>query len=74
MTKTSRTQDARRILADLRKRIAKARFTVHEEKTRLIEFGRLPALEHRERDERRPEAFAFMGSVHYCACTRDGRF
>src|SRR5437867_6606498 len=44
-----RTQDARRMLADLRGRLAKFELNLHEEKTRLIEFGRLPALEHRQR-------------------------
>lgn len=33
-------QDARRMLADLRERMAKFRLTLHEEKTRLIAFGR----------------------------------
>ena len=48
--------------------------TLHEEKTRLIEFGRLPALEHQRQGERRPETFAFLGFTHYCGWTRDGRF
>ena len=69
-----RTQDARRMLADLRGRLAKFKLSLHEEKTRLIEFGRLPALEHRQRGERRPETFAFLGFTHYCGWTRDGRF
>lgn len=69
-----RTQDAWRMLADLRGRVAKFKLSLHEEKTRLIEFGRLPALEHRQRGERRPETFAFLGFTHYCGWTRDGRF
>jgi len=46
----------------------------HEDKTRLIEFGRLPALARRQRGERRPGTFAFLGFTHYCGWTRDGRF
>jgi RNA-directed DNA polymerase len=66
--------DGQRMLADLRERMAKFRLKLHEEKTRLIEFGRLPALDHKQRGERRLQTFAFLGFTHYCGWTRDGRF
>ena len=66
--------DARRMLVDLKDRLAKFGLTLHEEKTRLIEFGRLAALRRQKRGERRPETFAFLGFTHYCGWTRDGRF
>jgi len=66
--------DARRMLADLKERLAKFGLALHEDKTRLIEFGRLPALARRQRGERRPGTFAFLGFTHYCGWTRDGRF
>ncbi|MCW8308848.1 reverse transcriptase domain-containing protein [Acidiphilium sp. PA] len=66
--------DARRMLADLKDRLAKFGLSLHEDKTRLIEFGRLPALTRKQRGERRPETFAFLGFTHYCGWTRDGRF
>jgi RNA-directed DNA polymerase len=66
--------DARQMLADLKERLAKFGLSLHEDKTRLIEFGRLPALARRQRSERRPETFAFLGFTHYCGWTRDGRF
>ena len=66
--------DARRMLVDLKERLAKFDLTLHEDKTRLIEFGRLPALARRQRGQRRPETFAFLGFTHYCGWTRDGRF
>jgi RNA-directed DNA polymerase len=66
--------DARRMLAALKERMAKFQLTLHEEKTRLIEFGRLPALDHKRRGQRRPSTFAFLGFTHYCGWTRDGRF
>ena len=65
---------ARRMLADLQKRLARFGLTLHEEKTRLIEFGRLPAIRRAEHHQRRPETFAFLGFTHYCGWTRDGRF
>ena len=66
--------DARRMLADLKDRLAKFGLSLHEDKTRLIEFGRLPALARRQRGQRRPGTFAFLGFTHYCGWTRDGRF
>jgi len=66
--------DARQMLEALKERLAKFGLTLHEDKTRLIEFGRLPALARRQRDKRRPGTFAFLGFTHYCGWTRDGRF
>jgi RNA-directed DNA polymerase len=66
--------DARRMLEHLKERMAKFGLELHEEKTRLIEFGRLPALDRKQRGLRRPETFAFLGFTHYCGWTRDGRF
>jgi len=67
-------QDAERMLVDLRERLANFGLRLHEDKTRLIEFGRLPALELKRRGARRPETFAFLGFTHYCGWSRDGRF
>jgi RNA-directed DNA polymerase len=66
--------DARRMRADLQQRLAGFGLALHEDKTRLIEFGRLPAIARRRRGERHPETFAFLGFTHYCGWTRDGRF
>lgn len=66
--------DARSMLASLRERMAKFKLMLHEEKTRLIEFGRLPAIDHKRLGQRRPPTFAFLGFTHYCGWTRDGRF
>ena len=66
--------DARQMLTDLKERLAKFGLALHEDKKRLIEFGRLPAQTRRRRGERRPETFAFLGFTHYCGWTRDGRF
>lgn len=66
--------DAREMLSALKERLAGFGLALHEDKTRLIEFGRLPALARRQRGERRPGTFAFLGFTHYCGWTRDGRF
>ena len=66
--------DARRMLEDLKERLAKFKLTLHADKTRLIEFGRMPTLARARRGQQRPETFAFLGFTHYCGRTRDGRF
>jgi RNA-directed DNA polymerase len=66
--------DARRMVVDLKQRLAKFGLSLNEDKTRLIAFGRLPAMARQQRGERRPETFAFLGFTHYCGWTRDGRF
>jgi len=66
--------DARQMLADLRERLAKFKLALHEEKTRLIEFGRLASELRRKCGARRCETFRFLGFTHYCAWSRNGRF
>jgi RNA-directed DNA polymerase len=66
--------DGRKMLVVLRERMAKFKLALHEDKTRLLEFGRLPAISRRDHGQRRPGTFAFLGLTHYCAWSRDGRF
>jgi hypothetical protein len=66
--------DAQEMLLALKARLARFGLTLHEDKTRLIEFGRFAALSRQRRGERRPETFASLGFTHYCGRTRDGRF
>ena len=69
-----REENARRIWADLMKRLGKFSLALHEEKTRLIEFGRIPAQRRFRSGQGRPETFAFLGFTHYCGKTKDGHF
>lgn len=66
--------DARRMLADLKERLAKFKLVLHEKKTRLIEFGNLASKLREQRDGGRCETFNFLGFTHYCARSLDGRF
>jgi len=66
--------DARAMAEALRSRVGEFHLTLHEEKTRLIEFGRLPSLARERGGQRRCATFAFLGFTHYCGRTRDGRF
>jgi RNA-directed DNA polymerase len=69
-----RATDARRMAADLAERLAKFGLRLHEDKTRLIMFGKFASQERAQQGLRRPETFDFLGFTHYCASSRDGRF
>jgi RNA-directed DNA polymerase len=59
------------MLEDLKDRLARFGLQLHEEKTRLIEFGRFAAMTRRKRDER--DQRASPSQPHYCGQPRDGR-
>jgi RNA-directed DNA polymerase len=65
-----REVDARAMLSELAERLAVFGLTLHEQKTRLIEFGRFAATSRSHRGERRPATFAFLGFTHYCRWIR----
>ena len=65
--------EARRILAALRKRFAKFGLELHPEKTRVISFGRFER-ERASKENRRPNTFDFLGFTHYCGKNRKGKF
>jgi group II intron reverse transcriptase/maturase len=69
-----RREEAEQMLHALRARFAQFGLQLHEGKTRLIEFGRKAAQARRDRGERRPETFDFLGFTHICAKTRQGYF
>jgi len=66
-------EDAEKVLAVLPKRFGKYGLTLHPEKTRLIEFGRHAAKNARKQGKK-PETFNFLGFVHICARSRQGKF
>jgi group II intron reverse transcriptase/maturase len=58
--------DAVRFLEDLKERFAKFGLELHQEKTRLIEFGRYAAKDRQQRGAGKPETFNFLGFTHFC--------
>ena len=58
----------------LKDRLAQFGLSLHEGKTRLVEFGRFAARNRQAAGLRRPETFDFLGFTHYCSETRGGRF
>jgi group II intron reverse transcriptase/maturase len=67
----ARQTDAKKFLADMRERCARFKLELHPEKTRLIEFGKLAAVDRARRGEGKPETFDFLGFTHICGKTRD---
>jgi group II intron reverse transcriptase/maturase len=69
------SSDARMFRIELAERLAKFGLELHQDKTRLIEFGRFAAANRKERGEGKPETFDFLGFTHICARKRkDGSF
>jgi hypothetical protein len=58
-----REDDARRMLSDLGARLAKFGLSLHEDKTRLIMFGKFAAERRAQKGMGRPESFDFLGYV-----------
>jgi group II intron reverse transcriptase/maturase len=66
--------EAERFGQELRERLAKFGLELHQEKTRLVEFGRLAARSRSIRGLGKPETFDFLGFTHICGTTRRGKF
>ena len=66
--------DARRFLDMMRERLQEFALSLHSEKTRLIEFGRLAVENRKRRGLGKPETFTFLGFIFICSKTRQGNF
>src|SRR5437763_2256764 len=69
-----REGDGKTLLVALKDSLAQFSLSLHEGKTRLVEFGRFAARNRQAAGLRRPETFDFLGFTHYCSETRGGRF
>ena len=67
-------EEAEGFLDALRIRLGKYNLELHQEKTRLIEFGRFAATDRKRRGAEKPETFDFLGFTHICGRTRKGKF
>jgi group II intron reverse transcriptase/maturase len=64
--------DGEQFLKALHERLRKFNLELHEEKTRLIEFGRHAGERRTRRGEGKPETFDFLGFTHVCGKTARG--
>jgi group II intron reverse transcriptase/maturase len=66
--------DARRFWDAMRDRLREFSLSLHPDKTRLIEFGRLAAQNCKKSGRSKPETFKFLGFVLICDKSRRGDF
>jgi len=69
-----READARRFWEALRERLEEFSLSLHPEKTRLIEFGRLAAVKRARRGLGKPETFNFLGFTFIAGRNTRGKF
>jgi RNA-directed DNA polymerase len=69
-----READARRFWDEMRERLQEFSLSLHPEKTRLIEFGRLAATRRERRGLGKPETFNFLGFTFICGRNSRGKF
>ena len=67
-----RKADADGFVKALTERLRKFGLEVETSKTKVFEFGRF-AEENSARRGKKPETFDFLGFIHYCSKTRDGK-
>jgi len=66
--------DARAFWDAMRERFKQFSLEPHEDKTRLLEFGRLAATRRERRGRGKPETFKFLGFLFICGKTRRGAY
>ena len=66
--------DARRFWDAMHMRLEEFSLSLHSDKTRLIEFGRLAAARRAQRGLGKPETFKFLGFIFICGRSRKGKF
>lgn len=67
-------QEAEEFYRHLKSRMKHFGLELHEEKSRLIEFGRYAETNRKRRGMGKPETFTFLGFTHYCSKGRNGKF
>ncbi len=66
--------EAEKFLKALQERLKKFGLELHQDKTRLIEFGRFARKNRADRGLGKPETFDFLGFTHICAKPRKGNY
>jgi RNA-directed DNA polymerase len=66
--------DARAFWEAMRQRFEQFGLELHENKTRLLEFGRYAAARRKHSGLGKPETFKFLGFTFICGKTRGGEF
>lgn len=69
-----READAKRFREVLDKRLGRYSLELAEEKTKLLRFGRFASRDSQRYGEGSPGTFDFLGFMHYCGLSRNGKF
>jgi group II intron reverse transcriptase/maturase len=67
-------EDAEQVVSMLRTRLAEYGLELHEDKTRLIAFGRFAEERVQRQGQKKPLTFDFLGFTHICARSQKGKF
>jgi group II intron reverse transcriptase/maturase len=66
--------DAEKFISELRERLRRFKLELHDDKTRLIEFGRFATQNRKRRGQGKSSTFNFLGFTHICGKTQKGKF
>ncbi len=66
--------EAERTYEQLKERLKKCGLEFAEDKTRLINFGRLAFRNYERTKQCKPDTFDFLGFTHYCSKSKNGKF
>ncbi|HEY3426901.1 MAG TPA: group II intron reverse transcriptase/maturase [Negativicutes bacterium] len=66
--------DTRRFLGKLQERLSQFGLELAADKTRTIQFGKYAEERVKEKGQKRPETFDFLGFTHYCSKAWNGYF
>lgn len=67
-------EEAEAYLRSVEKRLNKFGLELSMEKTKIIEFGRFANRNRKQKGEKKPETFDFLGFTHYCSLGVKGNF
>ena len=67
-------QDAHAVREAIASRLAKFGLELHEDKTRILEFGRNARANREQRGLPKPSTFDFLGFTHICGVNQRGKF
>lgn len=62
--------DVKQLLIEISERMKAFNLSLHQDKTRRLEFGRYAIRDRAKRGEGKPESFNFLGFTHICAKTK----
>ncbi len=66
--------EAQEFFQSLKLRLKKFNLEIAEDKTKIIPFGRFAEKDSKQKGNRKPATFDFLGFTHYCGKSKQGNF